>query len=189
MPAVIRLDAKLDAARVRGGFPQRQYFQNFAADSFKETVSEAGKYGLSLILAHQNLAQLPTDLRASVLTCKLQIYFRLSRPDAELLAKVAYAGIFNGSPQWEEHIQELQTLPKRTCIAKYAEGGMIKIGIPPIRSATEVGWGESEFDALVAEKNIGGRYLRKREDIEKEYQARMHALMGGEKETESFYEK
>jgi hypothetical protein len=28
MPAVIRLDAKLDAARVRGGFPQRQYFQN-----------------------------------------------------------------------------------------------------------------------------------------------------------------
>jgi hypothetical protein len=38
-------------------------FQNFATKSFIETLSEARKYRLSLILAHQNLSQLPKELQ------------------------------------------------------------------------------------------------------------------------------
>ena len=43
-------------------------FQNFATQTFIETLSEARKYGLSLIMAHQNLSQLPKDLQDSILT-------------------------------------------------------------------------------------------------------------------------
>src|SRR3989338_5526471 len=43
-------------------------FQNFATESFKDMLAESSKYKLPLILAHQELAQLPTPLRASILT-------------------------------------------------------------------------------------------------------------------------
>ncbi|OYV25611.1 MAG: hypothetical protein B7W98_03765, partial [Parcubacteria group bacterium 20-58-5] len=70
-------------------------FQNFATESFRNTLDEAAKYKLSLVLAHQNLSQLPSELRASVLTnCGLQAYFRVARLDAELLAKEAFAGVY-----------------------------------------------------------------------------------------------
>ncbi|MDO8552877.1 MAG: type IV secretion system DNA-binding domain-containing protein, partial [bacterium] len=50
-------------------------FQNFATESFTEILAEARKYKLSLILAHQNLAQLSAPLRASILSnCGLQAY-------------------------------------------------------------------------------------------------------------------
>ena len=55
-------------------------FQNFATASFIEMLSEARKYALSLIIAHQNLAQLPKDLQGSILTnCGIQVYFSLNR--------------------------------------------------------------------------------------------------------------
>ena len=37
-------------------------FQNFATQSFIETLSETRKYRLSLILAHQNLSQMPKEI-------------------------------------------------------------------------------------------------------------------------------
>ncbi|MEM2145355.1 MAG: type IV secretory system conjugative DNA transfer family protein [Candidatus Jordarchaeaceae archaeon] len=65
--------------------------QNFATKEFIDTLSEAGKYGLSLIMAHQNLSQLPKDLQDSILTnCGVQCYFRVCRRDAEILAKEAF---------------------------------------------------------------------------------------------------
>ncbi|MEM3573038.1 MAG: hypothetical protein QXJ62_02255 [Nitrososphaeria archaeon] len=54
-------------------------------------MSEARKYSLSLIMAHQNLSQLPKDLQDSILTnCGIQCYFRVCRRDAERLAKEAF---------------------------------------------------------------------------------------------------
>jgi type IV secretory pathway TraG/TraD family ATPase VirD4 len=41
-------------------------FQNFATKEFIDTLSEARKYGLSSIMAHQNLSQLPKDLQDSI---------------------------------------------------------------------------------------------------------------------------
>ncbi|MEM0172466.1 MAG: TraM recognition domain-containing protein [Thermoproteota archaeon] len=66
-------------------------FQNFATKEFIDTLSEARKYGLSLIMAHQNLSQLPKDLQDSILTnCGIQCYFKVARRDAERLAKEAF---------------------------------------------------------------------------------------------------
>jgi hypothetical protein len=42
-------------------------------------------------MAHQTLAQLPTDLRSIILgNAGIQVYFRMNRKDAELLAKEAF---------------------------------------------------------------------------------------------------
>src|SRR5918999_3703948 len=70
-------------------------FQNFASESFSVVLSEARKYGLSLILAHQTLEQIPRELRSVILgNAGLQVYFRTNREDAELLAKEAF--IYDG---------------------------------------------------------------------------------------------
>lgn len=62
-------------------------FQNFATESFADILSEARKYGLSLVMAHQNLDQLNDILRASILgNVGTQIYFSVSKSDAMKLA-------------------------------------------------------------------------------------------------------
>ncbi len=64
-------------------------FQNYATLSFAEIMSEARKYGLSLILAHQSLEQLDEQLRNIVLAnAKNFVVFRTDRQDAELLVRV-----------------------------------------------------------------------------------------------------
>jgi len=62
-------------------------FQNFATDTFEVMLSEARKYGLGLVMAHQNLAALKRKLRESILgNAYTQIYFRVSRADANELS-------------------------------------------------------------------------------------------------------
>jgi len=66
-------------------------FQNYATDSFAEIMSEARKYGLSITLAHQNLKQLPENLKATILSnAKNFIIFRLDRQDAGLIVKYMF---------------------------------------------------------------------------------------------------
>ncbi|MCD6550536.1 type IV secretory system conjugative DNA transfer family protein, partial [bacterium] len=118
-------------------------FQNFASQAFCETLSEARKYRFSLIMAHQNLSQLPKDLKDSVLANSgIQICFRVSRADAERLAKEFFEttgtevksyllspslidyDYYSYPEEWERYIQELQTLPNRFFYAKHKiEGG------------------------------------------------------------------
>ncbi len=63
-------------------------FQNYATFSFAEIMSEARKYGLSLILAHQSLVQLDDNLRDIILgNAKNFIIFRCDRQDAGLIVK------------------------------------------------------------------------------------------------------
>jgi len=166
-------------------------FQNFATGSFKDTLAEAAKYKLSLTLAHQNLSQLPTDLRASILTnCGLQAYFRVARLDAELLAKEAFAGVYDDTQKWEGYFQQLQTLPNRICVVKNKlAGGIVFIRTPNILPAwKKFGFSEKGFSILVRTARIGGRYLRRRDDIEKEYRARRTALAASD-EPESYWRK
>ena len=166
-------------------------FQNFATESFTDILAEARKYKLSLTLADQNLVQLPSELRAAILTnCGLQAYFRISRYDAELLAKESYAGVFAEPQGWETYIQELQSLPPRVCLVKNKiAGGIIIIEVPPIASAwEEAGVDEKEFENTLQEQDISGNYLRKREDIESEYHARRETL-GTRQEPEGFRRK
>jgi len=108
-------------------------FQNYATFSFAEIMSEARKYGLSLILAHQSLEQLDEKLRAIILSnAKNFVVFRVDRQDAELLVRylatydpfmvkssslesVDYFGV---GEQWELETGELAQLPERQAVLK-----------------------------------------------------------------------
>lgn len=115
-------------------------FQNYTTDHIQEILSESRKYGLSLILAHQYLGQLPQDLKAAVknafgtLAC-----FRVGYQDAAELAREVFSPNLEPSggggwrlqwwgrvplvlPQggqsslpadWERHVQELTGLKTR----------------------------------------------------------------------------
>ena len=63
-------------------------FQHFATDSFATILSEARKYRLALVLAHQFLGQLPDLLRQAVIgNAGSIVAFRLGAEDAPLIAR------------------------------------------------------------------------------------------------------
>ncbi|KKU90949.1 MAG: hypothetical protein UY23_C0005G0045 [Candidatus Jorgensenbacteria bacterium GW2011_GWA1_48_11] len=67
-------------------------FQNFATDSFANILSEARKYRLDLILAHQYIGQLETDISTKVRDAVFgnvgtMVVFRVGAADAEFLEK------------------------------------------------------------------------------------------------------
>jgi hypothetical protein len=63
-------------------------FQNFTTDSISTILSEARKYHLNLILAHQYIGQLKDDIRNAVLGNVGTIgSFRIGADDAEFLEK------------------------------------------------------------------------------------------------------
>lgn len=69
-------------------------FQNFATESFSNILSEARKYRLNLITAHQYIEQLDETVAAAIFgNVGTIISFRVGSQDAETLAK-EYAPIF-----------------------------------------------------------------------------------------------
>jgi len=63
-------------------------FQNFATQSFANILSEARKYHLNLILAHQYIEQLDELVRAAIFgNIGTLVCFRVGAADAEFLAK------------------------------------------------------------------------------------------------------
>ncbi len=155
-------------------------FQDFAAENFVKILSQTRKYHLYLVLAHQNLAQLPIKLRASILgNCGIQAYFHVSRFDAEILAKEAFAGVYNEAQKWEIPIQWLQSLAPRVFLLKHEnEGGISILTVPDADEA----WQELLEDMdkpkrPIRAEDIGREYTMKRSDIEKEYRTRREALM------------
>jgi hypothetical protein len=68
--------------------------QNFATESFAQTLSEARQWKLLCVLAHQHLSQLPQRLQDAIIAnCGSYIVFRVGSQDAPLLA--AELGIDN----------------------------------------------------------------------------------------------
>lgn len=108
-------------------------FQNYATLSFAQIMSEARKYGLSLILAHQSLVQLDQQLRDIILgNAKNFVIYRCDRQDAELIVKYvkdydpydwknrnedSYT-YFTKDEQREEGISELIGLPTQVAVLK-----------------------------------------------------------------------
>ena len=63
-------------------------FQNFCTETISSILSEARKYRLNLILAHQYIAQLPEKIRDAIFgNVGSQIVFRVGSSDAEFLIK------------------------------------------------------------------------------------------------------
>jgi len=64
-------------------------FQNFANETFAEILSEARKYNLNLIIAHQYVEQMEEEVRAAVFgNVGTTVTFRVGPFDAELLETV-----------------------------------------------------------------------------------------------------
>ncbi|MDI6777924.1 MAG: type IV secretion system DNA-binding domain-containing protein [Patescibacteria group bacterium] len=95
-------------------------FQNFATDSFANILSEARKYHLNLILAHQYIGQLMTDTSTKVRDAVFGnvgtiCVFRVGAEDAEFLEK-EFEPVFM--------IQDLVNLPNRHIYIKLMIDGI-----------------------------------------------------------------
>jgi CxxC-x17-CxxC domain-containing protein len=91
-------------------------FQNFATESFTTILSEARKYRLNLILAHQYIAQLDEKVRDAVFgNVGTIVAFRVGAEDAEFLEK-------EFSPEFSA--QDLVNLPKFNIYVKLMIDGV-----------------------------------------------------------------
>ncbi|NCB20437.1 MAG: hypothetical protein EOM88_00735 [Clostridia bacterium] len=104
-------------------------FQNFSTDSFANILSEARKYRLSLILAHQYIEQLSEKVKPAVFgNVGTMLSFRVGATDAEELAK-EYAPVFTE--------EDLVNLPKYEMYLKLMIDGVASApfsarGLPPL---------------------------------------------------------
>ncbi|HXF43918.1 MAG TPA: type IV secretion system DNA-binding domain-containing protein [Candidatus Paceibacterota bacterium] len=138
-------------------------FQNFATDSFAGILSEARKYRLNLILAHQYIGQLVTDTSTKVRDAIFgnvgtMILFRVGAADAEYL-----------EPEFtpEFTIQDIVNLPNYHIYLKLMVDGVTSRPfssrtLPPFKVQTS---------PLIKEKVIASsirRYARPRKVVEEE---------------------
>ena len=186
------------AAFSRGDLPQRKRtpfylyideFQNFATESFAIILSEARKYGLSLIMAHQTLAQIPDELRSLILgNAGLQVFFRINHHDASLLARESFTllsreikGVHSMKPVYwttgelmERKTEELQSLPPRFSYVKHkVKGGFIIIQTGEVEDPwVTASMDEDDFETFVEDLPIGAKYLRSRAELSDEVKTR-----------------
>lgn len=170
------------AAFSRAGMPRHKRrpfylyideFQNFATGSFMTILSEARKYGLSLVMAHQTLVQIPAELRSLILgNTGIQVYFRVNHQDASLLAKEAFEfSTFAPNEKWEHKVEDLQTLPPRFFFVKHKiEGGILLLQTVEIESARE----SERIKAI--KKALGRKYMISRRELAESVKARQKSV-------------
>ncbi|MGD8457015.1 MAG: type IV secretion system DNA-binding domain-containing protein [Anaerolineales bacterium] len=118
-------------------------FQDFAchpgaAETFSQMLSQVRKFGLHMILANQSIAQLSPGLQTALGNAQTIVAFRISRADAEVLARVlgevdveavkrenqtevqhpVFSPLFE---QWEAFIQHLTRQHVRQATVKTAD--------------------------------------------------------------------
>ncbi len=132
-------------------------FQNFATDSFADILSEARKYRLNLIIAHQYIEQLGEVVKPAVFgNVGTIICFRVGAADAEELVK-------EFTPVFTE--EDLVNLPKYEVYLKLMIDGVASDpfsarGLPPL--AKEEGTDNREKAIKVSRE----RYTKSREVVE-----------------------
>lgn len=138
-------------------------FQNFATDSFANILSEARKYRLNLILAHQYIGQLVTDISTKVRDAIFGnvgtiIVFRVGASDAEFLEK-------EFTPEFTA--QDLINLPNyQVCLKLMVDG----VTSRPFSANTLPPFKVSSFDTTAEEIIATSRklYTRPRYLVEEE---------------------
>ena len=118
-------------------------FQDFAchpgaAETFSQMLSQVRKFGLHMVLANQSIAQLSRGLQTALGNAQTIVAFRISRSDAEALARVLgevntravkqkghssnqhpiFSPLFE---QWEEFVHFLTKQQVRQCTVKTAD--------------------------------------------------------------------
>ena len=130
-------------------------FQDFAchpgaAETFSQMLSQVRKFGLHMILANQSIAQLSPGLQTALGNAQTIITFRISRADAEVMARVlgevdiqavkrenqtevqhpVFSPLFE---QWEEFIQHLTRQSVRQATVKTADDRLAVIWPEKVR--------------------------------------------------------
>lgn len=87
-------------------------FQNYTTDNIRDILSESRKYNLTLILAHQYLNQLSTDLLGAVLnTTGTLVSFRVGYQDAHVLAHELFPPEYLTRREWALHFLRVGRVP------------------------------------------------------------------------------
>ena len=134
-------------------------FQNFSTDSFANILSEARKYRLNLILAHQYIEQLNEKVKPAVFgNVGTMISFRVGAADAEELAR-EFLPTFNE--------EDLVNLPKYEMYLKLMIDGVASTpfsarGLPPLSKEEKTGQEE------VAIKWSRDNYATPRSEVEEQ---------------------
>jgi hypothetical protein len=157
--------------RPRGGAPFYIYideFQNFVTDSIATMLSEARKFGLGLILAHQYLEQLPETIRGAVLgNVGTMVIFRVGAQDA-LILEPEFAPAFTA--------YDLQSIPRyHTAVKLTARGEQLA----PFSSRTLPALNIPPDAARITERIRAAsrrRFCRSRPEVE----AAINTMMGTE---------
>ncbi len=141
-------------------------FQNFASDAFEGILSEARKYGLSLVLAHQYIEQMEDTVRASVFgNVGTIVSFRIGATDAEHIEKELTPTFL---------LEDLINLGKYEIILRLMIDGVASTPfsastIPPIKQAHE----SYRADIINASRS---QWSIPREEIEKYIMERSSAM-------------
>jgi hypothetical protein len=132
--------------------------QNFVAfgGGLETVLSEARKFGISVVSANQFLEQHPPEMRAAIWAVGTHIYFRLSSADAQLVA----TALDGGKPLAEL----LKNLPRRHMVVKSGHERWQEAVVPKLE--------EPKVDPSDLYSRCRARWARKRSEIEEEIQKR-----------------
>ena len=132
-----------------------------------ETVlSEARKFGVSVVSANQFLEQYSQEMRAAILAVGTHIFFQLSAPDAQQVA-VALDG---GKPLAEL----LKNLPRRHMVAKTGHERWQQARVPTVS--------DPKVDVTDLYNRCRARWARTRIEIEEEVRQRQATVIRSTKE-------
>ncbi len=135
-------------------------FQNFATDSFADILSEARKYRLALIIAHQYILQLPEKVSDAIFgNGGTLITFRLGPQDAEFFEK-------EFGPEFV--LEDLVNIPKYNVVLKLLIDGVASrpFSAATIAPITKSGMFEDRSAYIIQESRK--LYARPRELVEEE---------------------
>lgn len=175
------------AAMSRADIPEEQRrdfflyvdeFQTFATESFADILSEARKYRLGLIMAHQYIEQMPEEVAAAVFgNVGTLVSFRVGAADAEVL-ETEFAPVFMQ--------QDLVNLPKFGFYIKLMIDGVASDGF----SANTV---NMKFAATGNKEKVirvsRERYANPREQVEEKIARWSGVFEGKEGEDKDSYEQ
>jgi len=132
-------------------------FQNFATDAFADILSEARKYHLNLILAHQYVEQLPEKVASAIFgNVGTLVTFRVGATDAEFLLP-------EFTPTFTQ--EDIVNLPKyemylRLMIDGAASTPFSARGLPPLTEEEKTGF----FEKVILSSRE--RYAKRRDVVE-----------------------
>jgi hypothetical protein len=128
--------------------------QNLVAfDAGLDTLlSEARKFGISVVSANQFLEQYPAQMRAAIMAVGTHVFFQLSSADAEKMASALDGG--------KRLAEILKNLPKRRMVVKTGSQRPLEVHVPTVA--------EPQADAADLYRRCRARWARRRTDVEAE---------------------